>query len=489
MERESDISFDMASLQRFRTKWQPRPAFNDLPPLPLLREILDCIPKYVVVLDRNGINLWSNIQTGSADKRLGWWGLGAGVGECYLNPFRIAAVDGDGYAAQALAGMQEVLRGRTHAYSMDYPCRLADESCWFRLEMTAFSDGQGAIVTLEEITHTKRMKQELKRCHVRIRQQDSRLSVLLGTDAADWCQRFNEQVSNAYGLHQAAAVFANSSEAMIITDAQRRIIQFNDALLEITGFAAQDVRGKDLDMLHADILSEDFNRGIWQTLEREDHWQGELWNRRWNGEPYPAWETIDLVRDEQGCLNHYVCLFSDITSIKASHSHLYYMAHHDSLTGLANRLLFWARLEQSIEHARRHRQRIALLFLDLDRFKQVNDTHGHAVGDQLLRSVAQRLMEQVRGEDTVARLGGDEFAVIAMGVNEPRDAQTLVRKLDLAIARPVEFQGISIDPMTSIGIGLFPDHADDAEGLYQAADAAMYRVKQARRKSLGSSGS
>jgi diguanylate cyclase (GGDEF)-like protein/PAS domain S-box-containing protein len=439
----------------------------------------------VVVLDPNGINLWSNIQAGSIDKRLGWWGLGGGVGECYLNPYRIAAIDGDGYAAQALAGMQEVLRGRNDAYSMEYPCRLADESCWFRLEVTAFSGAQGAMVTLEEITHSKRMKQELKRCHVRIRQQDSRLFDLLGADAADWCQRFNEQVSNEYGLHQAAAVFANSSEAMIITDARRRIIQFNDALLEITGFAKEDIRGKDLDLIHADILGEDFNRSIWQTLEQEDHWQGEIWNRRWNGEPYPAWETIDLVRDDQGRLNHYVCLFSDITSIKASHNRLYYMAHHDSLTGLANRLLFWARLEQAMEHARRHRQRIALLFLDLDRFKQINDTHGHAIGDQLLQSVAQRLREQVRGEDTVARLGGDEFAVLAMGVGEPRDAQTLARKLELAITRPVQFQGVTIDPRTSIGIGLFPDHAQDAESLYQAADAAMYRVKQARRKSLG----
>jgi len=477
--------FSSSGLSGFRQNWRRRPVVADLPPLSLLRELLDCIAMYVVVLDRNGITLWSNTRPGDfAQRQLHWWGLGGTVGECYLQPFRIAALDGDGHAAKALAGMQEVLRGRDPAYSMEYPCRRADGACWYRLQATALADGQGAILTLEEITRTKRMKQALQHCRARLRRQDSAPGRQAGDAGPARPTRFGGPLPTDNGMHQAASVFSNSSEAMIITDARRRIVRFNDALLEITGFATEDVLGKDLQVLQAEIHEPAFTRTIWQALEREDHWQGEIWNRRRSGEPFPAWQTIDAVRDDQGRLDHYVCLFSDISSIKAAHTRLYHLAHHDSLTGLANRLLFWARLEQSIEHARRQRQGVALLFLDLDRFKQVNDSHGHKVGDRLLQAVAKRLMGQVRGEDTVARLGGDEFAVIATGVSDSRAAKTLACKLSSVVAEPLAIQGSHFEPSASIGIALFPDQAKDVEGLYQAADAAMYRVKRARRSTL-----
>ena len=482
MSREAEITFITPSNPSLWSYRQFRPGIAGLPPISLWRELLDCINKYVIVLDRNGINLWNNTLTSATgDNTSRWWGLSARIGECYLKPYQIAAVDGDGYAALALVGMQEVLGGRSHDYSMEYPYRLADQNCWFRLEATALTDMQGALVTLEEITDSKRMRRPLQCCRGCTRQQGAGLANPVTNDPAGCSSHLVDQTAGESGLHQAASVFVNSSEAMVITDAQRSIIRFNHALLEITGYASADVRGKDLQMLHAELLDKAFIQSIWQTLEREDHWQGEIWNRRCNGEPFPAWETIDVVRDDEGRLNHYVCLFSDISSIKASHSRLYYLAHHDSLTGLANRLLFWARLEQSLEHARRHRHGVALLFIDIDRFKQVNDSYGHKFGDQLLQAMAQRLMAQVRGEDTVARLGGDEFAIIATGVSKTEDAKTLVHKLNVAIGQPLQIQGRCFKPRASIGIGLYPEQGEDAESLYQAADEDMYRVKGARR--------
>jgi diguanylate cyclase (GGDEF)-like protein len=204
--------------------------------------------------------------------------------------------------------------------------------------------------------------------------------------------------------------------------------------------------------------------------------------RRKNGETYAAWETIDLVCDAQGLVSRYIVLFSDITPLNESHSRLHYLAHHDCLTGLSNRLLFWARLEQSVAKAQRHGRCVALLYLDLDRFKQINDRLGHSGGDQLLKLVAERLQGKVRREDTIARLGGDEFALIIEELSESQDAMALATELGSEIRKPMIIEGESVCPSCSFGIAIYPHDGQSPESLYKVADARMYQMKHSKRR-------
>ncbi len=279
-------------------------------------------------------------------------------------------------------------------------------------------------------------------------------------------------------LRQAGTVFESTNEAILITDARRRAIAVNPAFTAITGYQAEDVIGRDPRIQTSGRHSADFYREIWQALGRDGYWQGEVWNKRKNGQLYPAWENISLVRDQDGKITNYISVLSDISAIKQAEQQLHHLAHHDPLTGLPNRLLFSASLRQGIERARRHGTRLALMFLDLDRFKLINDTLGHAVGDRLLEQVATRLRRCVRAEDVVARLGGDEFTVIAEEVHEPEDAALLARKIIDSLSEPMHIGRRRIHTSASIGISLYPDDAAGTEELSKAADAAMYRAKE-----------
>jgi diguanylate cyclase (GGDEF)-like protein/PAS domain S-box-containing protein len=279
-------------------------------------------------------------------------------------------------------------------------------------------------------------------------------------------------------LRQAATVFDSTMEAIMIADAARKIIAVNRAYTNITGYEPEEVSGKDASQLHkSGQHNEGFYQRIWQTLERTGQWQGEVWNRRKNGELYPAWENISIVKDDQGRITNYVAVMSDISPIKQAEERLTYLAHHDALTGLPNRLAFVANLEQALERAKRHQQKVALLFLDLDRFKLINDTMGHAAGDQMLQVVSARLKKCVRAEDTVARLGGDEFTVILDEIAHAEDAAILAGKIIHAIEQPIPIDNRKVITSTSIGISIYPDDALNAEDLAKAADAAMYRAK------------
>jgi len=278
-------------------------------------------------------------------------------------------------------------------------------------------------------------------------------------------------------LRRAAIVFDSTAEAILVTDADARIIKVNRAYTEITGYRPEEVIGQNPRVHSSGRHDDAFYAHMWESLLSTGQWQGEIWNRRKNGEIYPAWENISVVRDERGRTVNYVAVLSDITVLKQAQERLDRLAHHDTLTGLANRLLFGARLEQALERARRHRHRTALLFLDLDRFKLINDNLGHAAGDSLLRVVATRLRELVRSEDTVARMGGDEFTVIQQEIADPDAAAHLARKLIEAVALPAAIEGKEVLTSTSVGIALFPDDADNAGDLIKVADAAMYRAK------------
>lgn len=278
-------------------------------------------------------------------------------------------------------------------------------------------------------------------------------------------------------LRQAGAVFAATNEGIFITDAQARVIRVNPAFSRITGYAFEDVSGQNPRIWSSGRHDPEFYQRMWTSIAATGQWEGEMWNRRKSGDIYPCWQNISTVHDEHGAVSHYVSIFNDITVAKTAETQLQQLAHHDMLTGLPNRVLFSANLDAALERTRRHDSRVGLMLLDLDRFKLVNDTLGHAAGDQLLREIARRLKACIRAEDTVARLGGDEFAVIAGDLTKPEDTIPFATKIIEAIAKPVQVDGKEIHTSTSIGISLYPDDAGDAADLMRAADAAMYRAK------------
>jgi len=278
-------------------------------------------------------------------------------------------------------------------------------------------------------------------------------------------------------LRRAATVFDNTDEGIIVTNAEADIVLVNNAFTVITGYKPEDVLGKNPRLQQSGRHDAAFYQTMWDILNRDGQWRGEIWNRRKNGDIYPAWENINVVKDGHGRLTNYVAIFSDISVLKESEERMVELAHHDTLTGLPNRLRFIANLEQAIQSAKRHKHKVALMFLDLDRFKYVNDTLGHNVGDELLKTIAGRLKSCVRAEDTVARLGGDEFTVVLTEVAHAEDAGLIADKIVKAVCKPVTVSEEMIDTSVSVGISIFPDDAVECEGMLKAADTAMYHAK------------
>lgn len=286
-----------------------------------------------------------------------------------------------------------------------------------------------------------------------------------------------ERVTNELILQQHASVFANTREGILITDAQRRIISVNPAFTLITGYSEQDVIGKTPGVLGSSQSDDDFFRRMWKEIAEHDHWQGVIWNTAKDGREYPEWLTISAIKDSNNIIRNYVGVFSDITSIKESEERLRYQAHHDTLTELPNRLLLELRLEHALSKAARHHSKLALLFIDLDKFKQINDTLGHEAGDQVLIEVARRLKVSVRAEDTVARLGGDEFVILMEDIHHPDEAAILSNKLLEILNEDYLLEDGLHAISASIGISLYPESGTDASELIHNADTAMYRAK------------
>ncbi|MGE0082263.1 MAG: MASE3 domain-containing protein, partial [Thiohalomonadaceae bacterium] len=279
-------------------------------------------------------------------------------------------------------------------------------------------------------------------------------------------------------LRQAAAVYETSAEGVIITDAEFRVVAVNPAFRRITGFTEADLVGSLADATVASTGDGQFTRVLRQQLRTEGSWQGEIRHRRKSGETFPAWEHISALRDSTGKVTHYIAVLTDITPIKASEERLDRLAHHDPLTGRPNRLLFHARATHALDRAVRDGNRVGILFADLDRFKQVNDTFGHEVGDRLLVEAAARMEACVRSEDTVARMGGDEFTVLLEPLQDAADAGRVAQKLVDSLHRPFHLDGQEITVGASVGISIYPEHGRDLETLLKKADAAMYRVKE-----------
>ncbi len=306
-----------------------------------------------------------------------------------------------------------------------------------------------------------------------IRDESGRLVFVIGTSLD-----ITDQKQDQERLRQAATVFESTREGIMVTDARRRITMVNRAFCEMSGYSEEELLGQTPTLIRSGRNKRGFYAAMWRSIKATGNWQGEIWDRRKGGELFPALLSINALRDGGGNLTGYVGVFTNISRLKDSEAKLEFLAHHDALTGLPNRLLMLSRLEHSLEIARRDRGRIALLMLDLDRFKDVNDSYGHVAGDEVLQQVAQRLTSRLRGIDTVARLGGDEFALLLAHLAHPVDAERVAREIINALSEPCRLgNGAEVRIGASVGISLYPEHGQAAEVLLQHADAALYRAK------------
>jgi len=280
-----------------------------------------------------------------------------------------------------------------------------------------------------------------------------------------------------------AQVFAHTGEGILISDRDNRIVQVNASFTRITGYTAEDVVGKDPSLLSSGLHPEGFYQAMWRELEEKGYWRGEIHDRAKDGNIIPLLYSISRVYDSSGELSRHIALITDITHLKEAQSRLDFLAHHDGLTNLANRLLFNDRLEQAVARAKRDSSMFGLLFIDLDRFKTINDSLGHHIGDLVLVEVARRLGDLVRRADTVARLGGDEFVVLIEQVSQYRDVERLADKILATLREPFFMERRELHLGCSIGITIFPEDGLDATALMKNADAAMYKAKDAGRDS------
>lgn len=291
----------------------------------------------------------------------------------------------------------------------------------------------------------------------------------------------SERFEAERGMREAATVFDATSEAIMITDADGVIKRVNPAFTVTTGYTPEDAVGQTPRLIKSGRHDTLYYEAMWQQLQATGRWEGEVWNRRKNGEIYPEWQVISAVRSATGKIVEYVSIFIDITERKRSEAEIAYRANYDALTGLPNRNLLGERLGQALKQARREDTQVAVLFIDLDFFKEVNDTLGHAVGDHLLQSVAERMQHCVREADTIGRQGGDEFVVMLANIVDTVTAGAVAEKIIAQMASPFVFDGNEIHIGASIGITLFPNDGDDIETLFRNADLAMYRAKNAGR--------
>jgi diguanylate cyclase (GGDEF)-like protein/PAS domain S-box-containing protein len=280
-------------------------------------------------------------------------------------------------------------------------------------------------------------------------------------------------------LRQAATVFESTREGVMIADLDNRILAVNKAFTDITGYRENEVLGRSTGINRSGRHTPEFYQAMWSSLRNTGQWQGEIWNRCKNGEVYPAWLSISTVHDERDRPTHYVGVFSDISQIKRSEAQLARLAHYDPLTGLPNRLLLESRLEQAIGRAARHDRRTAVLFIDLDHFKTVNDSLGHVVGDQLLLDVSRRMRERARDEDSLGRFGGDEFLLLLEPIGQSEEAAIVARDILESLEAPFKLSnGNEIFVRASIGISVYPEDGATTGELLRGADVAMYQAKE-----------
>ncbi|WP_348694217.1 EAL domain-containing protein [Duganella fentianensis] len=287
----------------------------------------------------------------------------------------------------------------------------------------------------------------------------------------------SERKESEEKLRLSATVIEHIADGVVVLDAKGLIVAVNPAFTQITGYSEAEALGKDHTLTRSGRHEAAFYESMWQEQVTQGYWRGEIWNRRKSGELYLEQLTVNAVRDSDGVTTHYVGVFSDITKAKESQEKLDHLAHHDPLTALPNRLLFHDRLQHALQRATRDKEQLALLFIDLDRFKYVNDTLGHHIGDELLKQVSKALQARLREGDTLARLGGDEFIVLLEDIDSQYGASQVAEKLVQMFEQPFVVAGHELFVTCSVGISLFPDDATDLNMLIRNADVAMYQAK------------
>ncbi len=283
------------------------------------------------------------------------------------------------------------------------------------------------------------------------------------------------------GLQLAAKVFEQNSEAIIVTDKENCIVSVNRAFTQITGYAAEDVVGRNPRFMASGRQSLQFYRVMWRELLEKDHWRGEIWNKRKGGEIFPELLTISTVRDEQGEVTHFIGVFIDITERKKEEERIIRLANYDTLSGLPNRNLLADRVEQAVAQADRHGSKMAMMFIDLDHFKHINDSLGHDIGDELLKCAADRLKHCLRRADTLARQGGDEFIALINDIDSEAEAAFVAEKMVASFEQGFEIAGHQLHVTPSIGISMCPEDGNTQVQLMRNADLAMYRAKESGR--------
>ncbi|HEY9189470.1 MAG TPA: diguanylate cyclase [Sulfurovum sp.] len=283
--------------------------------------------------------------------------------------------------------------------------------------------------------------------------------------------------NNLKSLQMSSAVYEHTMDGVLITDGHNKIVHVNDAFVEITGYTLDDVQGKNPKILKSGKHDRHFYQKIWNQLSLNGYWQGEITNRKKNGEIYIEWLSINAIQNDQGQIENFIGIFSDVTHHRKDADNQAYLATHDPLTGLSNRLLFNDRLEHAINHAERFNKCISIIFCDLDNFKPVNDTYGHTMGDEILKHIGTSLQDILRKDDTVCRFGGDEFVILLEDLESFEYLDEILQRINQLTHTPCVIEGNAISIGMSIGASIYPDDGETPEALIKAADEAMYRAK------------
>jgi diguanylate cyclase (GGDEF)-like protein/PAS domain S-box-containing protein len=283
---------------------------------------------------------------------------------------------------------------------------------------------------------------------------------------------------NMQSLEMSSAVFEHTMDGVLITNAENRIVHVNDSFQEITGYKEHDVIGKDPKLLKSGQHDRHFYMQMWEQLTQNGYWQGEITNRKKNGEIYIEWLSINVIRNDKGEVENYIGIFSDVTHQRKDAQNHAYLATHDALTGVSNRLLLNDRLEHAINHANRFNKCVAVIFCDLDNFKPINDTYGHSVGDEILKGVAESLRDILRKEDTICRFGGDEFVILVEELKSFEYLEKILEKIKNISQTTFIIENIPINVGMSIGAAIYPNDSTSPEALLRCADEAMYKAKK-----------
>jgi len=414
--------------------------------------VLNSVAASVAVVDRQGVILavnapWQDFALENALEP-GKPAPHTEVGSNYFSVCGVAGGTSDRASSATSSGIQAVLDGSQPDFCLEYPCHSPKQERWFMMNVQPFGPdaGFGVVITHTDITRVKKATEQLR---------------------------------------IAAATF-ESQECTMVTDAKGIILQVNKALTVATGYTAEECVGHTPQMFQSGRHDADFYGAMWAAITRTGCWQGEIWDRRKNGEEYPKWLSISAVRDGDGVVTHYIGTHYDISALKKAEERVEHLAFFDQLTGLANRTLLLDRLKQARAASSRNESRGAVLLIDLDNFKTVNDTLGHDVGDQLLKQAAQRLKQCVRTGDTVARLGGDEFVVMLANLSTSKldaatSTETVAEKIIDMLGEDYRLGNVTVQGTASIGITMFNGQNATRDDMMKQAELAMYQAKEAGR--------